>query len=687
MWQAADGSVSKGASHSWVWGPGAFLTTYEPAATPSGNHLVQYFDKGRLEVNDPSADPNSPWYVTSGLLVKEMISGQLQNTDGYEQRTPASIPVAGDDGPSYADFANLTAPSLNRTGVAIQQLLGNNGQVDTLIPIPERQTDITAAYFDSASGHNIASPFWQLAQAGSPLLAPNWLYVLGHPITEPYWAAVTIDGQNATVLVQLFERRALTYNPANPLAFQVEFANIGRAYYKWRYSSPLAHEQKPPRDYTSYDVATTIHANRSVSVREMATYTNSTAFPLHSIVLRVAANHYANVLNIGDISGSAGQALSTRWRDQVNLELTLPAPLAPGQATSFSLNFSLAPPLNGGRFGYNAASDVLTLGDWVPSVMPYENGGWLQYPYANAGDLGVNATANYRIDYSAASPMVVAATGNPQQISDREWLYAAPAVRDVAATISPRLVNPLQKPALRRTVGNVTVYGFFLPEHLLGGNQPELDNAAAAFAWYSATVGAYPFASYVVTELAATSNGCGNYSQEYPMMALLNPDLLTHYPTPRTWDEWEVQHEVAHAWFYNTVGDDQMRDPWLDEAVATSLNLQYVRTLGASDYAAASRTMTAGLRPQPVSSSVFAFPLASDCLLDTGYFLAVYSQGATFLNQIRATIGPSAYIQSLRDYYAAFAYKVARPADLLDTFQAHSSLDLRPIFDQYLAVY
>ncbi len=684
VWQAADGAVGHGASHSWVWGPGAFLTTYEPASTPSGNHLVQYFDKGRLEVNDPHADPTAPWYVTSGLLVKEMVSGQLQTADGYEQRAPAAIPVAGDDGPSYAAFASLTAPTSDRSGAPLSQQISNDGRVQNILRPPD--DSITAAHFDAASGHNIASPFWQLAAAGDPLFAPNWLYVLGHPITEPYWASVSINGKPARVLVQLFERRVLTYNPANPAPFQVEFANLGRAYYQWRYRSPLAHEEKPPADYTSYDVAASIHANRSVSVREAVTYTNNTSSPLHSIVLRVVSRHYPGVLNMGDVTGSANQPLASRWRDEVNLELTLSALLAPAHATSFNLNFSLDPPHNGGRFGYNVASDVLTLGDWLPSVMPYENGSWLQYPYADAGDLGVNATANYRVTFTAAGPIVVAATGNPQQISDSEWRYTAPAVRDVAATISPRLVNPLQNASLRRIVGSTTIYGFFLTPHLLGG-QPELDDATAAFAWYSATIGAYPYRSYVVSEMAATTDGCGNYSQEYPMIALLNPSLLGHNPVPHTWDEWEAQHEVAHAWFYSTLGNDQMRDPWLDEVLATSLNLEYVRTLGSSDYAAAARTMTAGLRPQPVSSSVFAFPQAGSCLLDTTYFLAVYSQGATFLGEVRAALGPTAYIQSLRDYYATFSYKRARPADLLAIFQAHSNANLQPIFDKYLAVY
>jgi hypothetical protein len=63
------------------------------------------------------------------------------------------------------------------------------------------------------------------------------LATLGRPISEAYWAAVTVGGQSRLVLVQLFERRILTYNPANPPAFQVEMGNVGRHYVAWRYGA------------------------------------------------------------------------------------------------------------------------------------------------------------------------------------------------------------------------------------------------------------------------------------------------------------------------------------------------------------------------------------------------------------------------------------------------------------------
>ncbi len=39
------------------------------------------------------------------------------------------------------------------------------------------------------------------------------------------------------VVVQVFERRVLTYNVANADAFKVEMGNIGEHYHQWRYGS------------------------------------------------------------------------------------------------------------------------------------------------------------------------------------------------------------------------------------------------------------------------------------------------------------------------------------------------------------------------------------------------------------------------------------------------------------------
>src|SRR3954463_3493441 len=78
---------------------------------PGGQRLVQYFDKARMELTNPSTG-----VVTNGLLAVELISGRLQLGDNTSQpRPPAPIPVAGDTdnpGPTYATLrsAQVLAP-------------------------------------------------------------------------------------------------------------------------------------------------------------------------------------------------------------------------------------------------------------------------------------------------------------------------------------------------------------------------------------------------------------------------------------------------------------------------------------------------------------------------------------------------------------------------------------------------
>src|SRR5687768_212355 len=77
VWTRTDQLVLNGAAkRSWYWGPqpNSEPMMEEYAEGPGGKHLVQYFDKSRMEINNPDGDKNNPFYVTNGLLVKELIS-------------------------------------------------------------------------------------------------------------------------------------------------------------------------------------------------------------------------------------------------------------------------------------------------------------------------------------------------------------------------------------------------------------------------------------------------------------------------------------------------------------------------------------------------------------------------------------------------------------------------------------
>lgn len=75
-------------------------------------------------------------------------------------------------------------------------------------------------------------------EGGSNVWAPlfmNPFYATGYPVTEAYWASVKVGGVYRNVLIQVFERRVLTYTPGNGPGWDVEADNVGQHYYQWRY--------------------------------------------------------------------------------------------------------------------------------------------------------------------------------------------------------------------------------------------------------------------------------------------------------------------------------------------------------------------------------------------------------------------------------------------------------------------
>jgi hypothetical protein len=248
QWNQTDQAVATGqVSRTYFWGPQPFAHTSEVyAESPNnGQREVQYFDKARMELSKKAGQDAN--LVTNGLLTVELVSGQMQVGDNqFLQRSPATNPVAGDQlgnsqTPTYASFNQgklaFGVPGAtkagDRSGQAITDAVNSAGQVSTLAAPPVALKN--ARYFNE-TGHNVADVFNNFFQA-APLGEDKWLSVMGYPITEAFWAKdkVIVGGQPRDVLIQLFQRRALTYTPSNPAGFQVEMGNIGQHYYVWRY--------------------------------------------------------------------------------------------------------------------------------------------------------------------------------------------------------------------------------------------------------------------------------------------------------------------------------------------------------------------------------------------------------------------------------------------------------------------
>jgi hypothetical protein len=262
-WTRTDALVDDGTvKRSFYWGPlPGFSLNEDYDQGPGGKHLVQYFDKSRMEVNNPNGDRNNPFFVTNGLLTVELISGQMQVGDTrFESRYPAEIDIASDtddlSAPTYASFRGVTydyyGPS--RIGQTVNDTINRVGLTGT--DTRYEHYGVKYAYYEPATRHNIPDVFWSFLNLTGPVmvngkkvdarLSDPYFYATGYPIAEAYWANVKIAGvANTAVLIQPYERRVLTYVPSAPEGFKVQMGNIGQHYYDWRYKD--AGKPVPPQ--------------------------------------------------------------------------------------------------------------------------------------------------------------------------------------------------------------------------------------------------------------------------------------------------------------------------------------------------------------------------------------------------------------------------------------------------------
>ena len=169
------------------------------------------------------------------------MTGRAQFGDStFDQRVPAAVPVAGDPDTAlyYRDIAiaSYTKPQIGQLTQTVLNVtsygrLGASVPADA-IPVSNPPSDPAAIIttIDPQTGHGVA-------QAFESFRARVGLDVVGLAVTEPFWTTVRIAGQPQMVLVEAFERRVLTYNPANPEPFKVEFGNVGQHYNRWRYGT------------------------------------------------------------------------------------------------------------------------------------------------------------------------------------------------------------------------------------------------------------------------------------------------------------------------------------------------------------------------------------------------------------------------------------------------------------------
>lgn len=268
-WERTDLPIATGkAARSWYWGPKplSFGLQETYADSPGQKRQVQYFDKARMEINDPSKGA-----VTNGLLVVELINGRRQEGNNlFIDGGPAGIALAGDADNQWPTYAGLGGVYLRNKDMKPGQLATMSWNAEGQGVQDAFKSDPATAIVVQQNNLGIPDAFWSFVNRKGPIYQgadlvddtiSDWLFSAGLPVTEAYWTKVRVGGKDKDVLFQAFERRVLTYTPSNPAEYRVEMGNVGWHYLNWRYpqgvNAPPPPVVKPPLPAVSDPLART----------------------------------------------------------------------------------------------------------------------------------------------------------------------------------------------------------------------------------------------------------------------------------------------------------------------------------------------------------------------------------------------------------------------------------------------
>jgi aminopeptidase N len=170
-----------------------------------------------------------------------------------------------------------------------------------------------------------------------------------------------------------------------------------------------------------------------------------------------------------------------------------------------------------------------------------------------------------------------------------------------------------------------------------------LDHAERAIRTFGRAFGAYPYPEIDVVLTGFASFG----GMEYPTLILSNANRVT------------IAHELAHQWWYGTVGDDQFSEPWLDEGFATwSQRLPWdpFVACGGINWPSADARLTNDMaywREHPIE-----------------YGTVVYSGGACMLAQLADGFGLERFVRILGRFAERNRFGIVRTEDFQATIEA-----------------
>jgi aminopeptidase N len=323
---------------------------------------------------------------------------------------------------------------------------------------------------------------------------------------------------------------------------------------------------------------------------------------------------------------------------------------------------------------------VLALAHAYPTIPVYDDEGWNAEIPARQGDVTYTDASFYVVKITAPKDVTVVSAGteirHSQDGQTQTVTVADGPARDFYLAASPDYKE------ITKTSQGVTLRSY-APADLQDGAEAALDIAAKSLELYDQLYVSYP---YTELDIVATPTLAGGI--EYPGLIVVTSRAYkstdeTSGVTPKQLLEGIVAHEVGHQWFYNLVGDDQLDDPWLDEAFAQYLSLEYFTDQYGPQGEQGFRASLEN-RWKSIDNTDMPIGLPVTKYTDKEYGAIVYGRGPLFLVALKDKMGAKVFNEFLKDYVTQLSWGIATPEFMQTLAEKHCSCDLDPLFQEWV---
>lgn len=357
------------------------------------------------------------------------------------------------------------------------------------------------------------------------------------------------------------------------------------------------------------------------------------------------------------------------------LKVNLKEKLYPSQRVDIHIKFNVKIPNVNHRFGYGAST--INLGNFYPIVCKYENGGFVHDGYHYNGDPFYSEMANYDVKITYPKNLKMASTGEcKSKSSSGENItenIKAKVVRDFAFVFSDKFK------ILDREYKNTKIYYMYYYD-----SEPNntLDLIYDTLETFNNLIGNYPYSTLTVVQCNFVHGG-----MEFPNLALVSDEIEG--------DDYAnvVVHEIAHQWFYNIIGNDEVKEAWLDEGLTEYSTLMFFELnpkYGISYDELFTNMQNSYLLFVDVYEDVFGKLDTSmnrslyDFSSEFEYTYLVYVKPVLMLDNLREMIGDASFCLGLKTYYENNKFGIATKDKFIRDFGKVTHIDIKGIVNSWV---